>query len=164
MRASQRKIRGASNTQDQADNYTHQIYTSPRKRSRLIQALPKIYAPNGRRYIQQSHLHIPVGQLGLLEHSPGAPASNSQLPKSTNKAPQIIIDTPVVMSLHHRKRIAQNNRWSTEVIPRLVRPYLRLMKETQNLRVEPHISDTECTCLVPGQVLSVLVLRLYSKK
>lgn len=140
------------------------IHMGSIQRSRKIQALPKIYAPNGLRYIQQPHLQIPSGQVGLLEQIPGAPASNPQLSKPTNIPTQSDTDIPVVISLHHRKCVAQTNCWTTEVIPRLVRPYLRMMRETQNLRVEPHTTDTECTCLVSGQVLSVLVVRLYSKK
>lgn len=170
MRPSRRKIqRAAASTQDQPNDYAHQVYTSPKKCSQTIQALPKIYAPKGRRYIQQPNLHIPSGQLGLLERIPGAPASNTPLPKSTSDSthtaaiPVVIHDTPVVISLHRRKRIAQNNRWMTEMIPRLVRPYLRMMRKTQNLRVEPQTEETECTCLIPSKVLSVLVLRLYSK-
>lgn len=169
MRASQRKIRRSNTTRNEDDdNYSHVVYTSPRKRSRTIQSVPRIYAPNGQRFIQHSHIPIPPGQLGLLESIPGTRASlpKSKSPnKSPNKLPHIDIDhdTPIVLSLHHRKRITQNNRWTTEVIPRLVRPYLRLRRETLNLRMEPKISETECMCIVPGQILSILVVRLYSK-
>ncbi|KAJ3735638.1 hypothetical protein DFJ43DRAFT_1129945 [Lentinula guzmanii] len=48
------------------------------------------------------------------------------------------------------------NTWTTEVIPKLVHPYLRLLRETQNLQQEGVPAITECVCL--GSVHSLLVL------
>lgn len=159
MRASQRKIRRARSPQE--EDYNHVVYMSPRKRSRIVQALPNIYAPRGQRFRQHSNLPIPLGQLGLLESIPGTTVSHPPLPKLLNEGPQGNGFTTI--SLHHRKRIAQNKCWTTEVIPELVQPYLHLLRETQNLRFEPLVLETQCTCLAPGKTMSVLVLRVYSK-
>lgn len=162
MRASQRKIRRATRQQEQPD-YSHTVYLSPRKRTCTIQALPRIYAPNGQRFTQNFNLPTPSGQVGLFEGI-GKPTETIPLaPKLRIEATPNIPDDPVVISLHQRKRIAQNNRWNTEVIPRLVRPYLRLLRKTQNLRNDPPAFETQCTCLNPGQHLSILVVRIYSK-
>lgn len=166
MRPSQRKIRRAQ-IQEPSSDYTHMVYLSPKKRSRRIKALPQIYAPHGQRFMQHHNLPIPSGQLGLLERIPGetgsqlsAHVASGQDTGGNTENVSFILPT---VSLHHRKRIAQNNRWNTEVIPRLVRPYLALMRETQNLRLECPTLETECTCLVPGKNLSILVLHLYSE-
>lgn len=163
MRASQRKIRRATREEKQPD-YSHTIYLSPRKRSRTIQALPRIYAPHGQRFTQNSNLPLPSGQVGLLEGIGKAIESIPFAPKLRIEATSNINDDPVVISLHQRKRIAQNNRWNTEVIPRLVRPYLRLLRKTQNLRNDPPAFETQCTCLTPRRCLSILVVRIYSKQ
>lgn len=165
MGASQRKIRRATQQQDQPD-YSHTVYLSPRKRTRTIQALPRIYAPNGQRFTQNLNLPTPSGQVGLFEGigKPtesilSAPKLHVEVTPDLNSVP----DDPIVISLHQRKHIAQNNHWNTEVIPCLVRPYLRLLRKTQNLRNDPPASETQCTCLNPGQHLSILVVRIYSK-
>lgn len=166
MRASQRKIRRAK-MQESSSDYSHMVYLSPKKRSRTIKALPHIYAPHGQRFIQHHNLPIPSGQLGLLERIPGA--TGSQLAthvaseQSTGGNTENVTFIPSVVSLHQRKRITQNNHWNTEVIPRLVRPFLGLMRETQNLRIECPAWEKECTCLMPGRNLSILVLRIYSE-
>ncbi|KAJ3747980.1 hypothetical protein DFH05DRAFT_1393313 [Lentinula detonsa] len=51
------------------------------------------------------------------------------------------------------------NTWTTEVIPKLVRPYLRLLHETQNLQQESVPATSECVCLGTVYSLSVLVVR-----
>lgn len=165
MRPSQQKIRRAKVHASSSD-YTHLVYLSPKKRSRKIQALPKIYAPHGQRFIQHHNLPIPPGQLGLLERIPGAteswiPSANSHVASGQHTVDNTVFHP--VSSLHQRKRIAQNNRWNTEVIPQLVRPYLALMRKTQNLRIEAPMLETECTCLMAGKNMSILVLRLYSE-
>src|SRR5580698_10017634 len=135
MRASQRKIQRATRQQEQEQpDYSHTIYLSPRKRTRKIQVLPRIYATNGQRFTQNTNLPTPSGQVGLLEGI-GKPTESILLaPKLCIETTPNIPDHPVVISLHQRKRIAQNNHWNTEVIPRLVRPYLCLLRKTQNLR------------------------------
>lgn len=164
MRASQKKIRRASSKHENKLDHSHQVYLSPRKRTRTIHALPKIFAPQGQRFIQHSNLPIPSGQLGLLEGVSGLAVSDSPSSKSPAQSAEVDSHVPVIVSSHYRKRVAQNNRWNNDVIPLLVSPYLNLMRETQNLRLKPQLLQIECTCLASAkkQVLSVLVLHLYS--
>ncbi|KAJ3793185.1 hypothetical protein GGU11DRAFT_692266 [Lentinula aff. detonsa] len=50
----------------------------------------------------------------------------------------------------------------TSVIPRLIKPYMRLLQETQNLRLEVcSASEITCTCLNRSTMLSVLVVRFH---
>lgn len=162
MRPSHRKMRRASRPQQEESDYSHTVYLSPRKRTRRIQALPQIYAPQGRRYIQQRNLPIPPGQLGLLERVPETATQHVSTLKSPEKA-NTNDGNAVAVSLHQRKRIAQNNRWNVEVIPRIVRPYLHLVHATNNLKDKPPPQQKECTCLQSSKNLSLIVLRLYSK-
>ncbi|KAJ3714856.1 hypothetical protein C8R42DRAFT_590975 [Lentinula raphanica] len=62
-------------------------------------------------------------------------------------------------STHKKKRFAQSQRWNNEVIPSLVRPYLRLLRVSNNLADDPAWSVQECVCLNKPRSLDVVVLR-----
>lgn len=65
-------------------------------------------------------------------------------------------------SVHARKRLAQAKNWQ-QVVATLVRPYLQLIRETENLRLKSrsNTSEMECTCGQKWRRLSVVVVRMF---
>ncbi|KAE9382780.1 hypothetical protein BT96DRAFT_747706, partial [Gymnopus androsaceus JB14] len=57
------------------------------------------------------------------------------------------------------KRLAQYARWTDEVIPRLIGPYMKYVRESSNLAEELSVEAEECVCLTKGLGLEVLVVR-----
>lgn len=55
----------------------------------------------------------------------------------------------------------KTNTWMTEVIPKLICPYMYLLWETQNLRLDPSPPTRECTCMRQPLNLSVLIVRFH---
>lgn len=56
----------------------------------------------------------------------------------------------------HRRKENQWQKWTTDVIPSLLRPYLQLLRETENLRNRPDDHPHICTCCSPGRPVSVI--------
>ena len=146
-------------------DYSHIPYSSPTKRSRTVKAKLTIWVSNGNRFIQgvSTRLSVPCGQLGLLERPVWA--DDSGLEEKTESAePAAVAEAFIPQpSLHHCKRAAQTNRWLTEVIPKLVSPYMGLLRETNNLCNDANPVPLGCTCTVPAHLLSVIVVRFQSK-
>ncbi|KAJ3741600.1 hypothetical protein DFH05DRAFT_1528449 [Lentinula detonsa] len=127
---------------------------------------PTLYLANGQKFIQRSRIPRPLGQIGLLErprNALGDPAdsslhkdsgSNDVEPEATT-----VFDVPL-MSSHQHKRLAQNHRWQTEVLPCLIRPYISMLRQTDNLRNEAGMLD-KCTCLNNPRLLEISI-QLYS--
>ncbi|KIK53644.1 hypothetical protein GYMLUDRAFT_178677 [Collybiopsis luxurians FD-317 M1] len=59
------------------------------------------------------------------------------------------------------KRFTQAQHWRTEVIPRILRPYMDILAHTNNLRDEPVAVDCNCTCLTAASIKSIIVVRFY---
>ena len=59
---------------------------------------------------------------------------------------------------HHRRKENQFQKWTTEIIPSLLRPYWQLLRETDNLRNRPDDNTTVCTCGSPGRPIHVVVV------
>jgi hypothetical protein len=57
-----------------------------------------------------------------------------------------------------RRKENQWNRWTTDVIPSLLRPYLQLLRETENLRDKPDDHLDICTCGSPGRPASIITV------
>ena len=55
-----------------------------------------------------------------------------------------------------QRKERQWKTWTTDVIPSLLRPYLRLLRETNNLRNMPTNRTDDCVCGSLGHPLSVL--------
>lgn len=143
-------------------DYSHFIYNTPTKRSRVVKAKPTFFVGDGRRYVQRPNLSIPRGQVGMLER----PLNWNILPAMNQESDGLdpaTIELAPMASLHHRKREAQNQRWINEVIPRILGPYMALLRQTNNLNSEPAEYSRECTCLNPdSRVLEIRVVRMYS--
>ncbi|KAJ3717384.1 hypothetical protein C8R42DRAFT_586975 [Lentinula raphanica] len=66
---------------------------------------------------------------------------------------------PEAPTPHSRKRLAQFRRWVTEVIPKVIKPYMKLLRETENLKNDPTPITRGCTCSNRKIELSVLIVR-----
>ncbi|KAJ3737991.1 hypothetical protein EV360DRAFT_58542, partial [Lentinula raphanica] len=66
------------------------------------------------------------------------------------------------MSTHQHKRLVQTRRWQTEVLPRLIRPYMGLLRQTCNLKHKANREEKACTCMNVPRILSIVVVR-FSK-
>ncbi|KAF9058419.1 hypothetical protein BDP27DRAFT_1148168, partial [Rhodocollybia butyracea] len=54
-------------------------------------------------------------------------------------------------------------RWVNEMIPKLLDPYMHLLRTTKNLSSEPSEHQRPCTCgNVDGRVLAIVVVRMCS--
>ncbi|KAE9387085.1 hypothetical protein BT96DRAFT_1005472 [Gymnopus androsaceus JB14] len=111
--------------------------SSPTKRS----ARPIVYLPNGKTLSQCTHLPIPHGQVGFLEHPNDDRGMTTAVSSSGNihnvfgdGSENFVVPTP-----HLRKRLAQSARWENEKI------YL--------------LEAQECVCLNKGLNLEVVVVR-----
>ncbi|KAJ3742401.1 hypothetical protein DFH05DRAFT_1401561 [Lentinula detonsa] len=148
------------------NDYTLAPISSPSPtRCRNLSRQPTLYLANGQKFIQRSHIPRPLGQIGLLErprNALGDPAdsslhtdsgSNDVEPEATT-----VFDVPL-MSSHQHKRLAQNHRWQTEVLPCLIRTYISMLCRTDNLRNEAGMLDKACTCLNNPRLLEISIVR-----
>lgn len=131
-----------------------------------------IFAANGKTYSQARHLLILWGQFGFQDHPsdisvdaappPQRVARSEDSPNVCENVPLPDTVLPVGNSIHKRKWITQTHCWMTDTIPHLVKPYMRLLRKTKNLSVEPEVQETTCTCLTQGRHLEVKVMWFQS--
>ncbi|KAJ3764673.1 hypothetical protein FB446DRAFT_798584 [Lentinula raphanica] len=133
---------------------------SPTRRRNLTRQ-PALYLANGQKFIQRPRLVRPLGQLGLLERpqNPLEGTNDNHNAGPIDIEPYAEILAAPLTSAHQHKRIAQTHRWQTEVLPRLIRPYMSLLRQTSNLKYETTPSFKECTCLNVARILPVVVVR-----
>jgi hypothetical protein len=146
-------------TQPPVTDYSHLLYESPTKRSRKA-LLPNIYVANGKRYIQQTGLPIPRGQVGLLNQT-GRWHEDNEISKTKDLPLNSEIAVPI--PLHSQKRIAQMERWRSEILPILIQPYMEFKRVNQNHNVELAVQPDTCSCGKIGRVLPIIVVRAYSE-
>lgn len=124
------------------------IPNSPSRRSRYafipvtprrhLRTQPLIFTANGQALSQQPHLPQPVDQIGLLE-----PLLDSMTPTPIPLAEGVLNAPPeITQSKHHQKCLNQHHRWVSDVIPRCIKPYMCLVRQTSNLRIL-HLFMTE---------------------
>ncbi|KAJ3738653.1 hypothetical protein DFH05DRAFT_1531117 [Lentinula detonsa] len=148
------------------NDYTLVPISSPSPtRRRNLSRQPTLYLANGQKFIQRSRIPRPLGQIGLLERPRNAlgDPTDSSLNKDSgfnDVEPEAttVIDVPL-MSAHQHKRLAQNHRWQTEVLPCLIRPYMSMLRQTDNLRNEASMLDKACTCLNNPRLLEISIVR-----
>ncbi|KAJ3732470.1 hypothetical protein DFJ43DRAFT_1154503 [Lentinula guzmanii] len=133
----EKRQRLSSSPAKEVSDYTFIPVSSP-KRPSARDAQPIIFAADGQKFTQHSRLPLPVGQIGLRDRPKGE-LENSRMSKSEtgqdNGSPSIL-PLESAPSRHQQKKLNQVNTWMTSVIPRLIKPYMRLLQETQNLRLE----------------------------
>lgn len=133
---------------------------------RTPRARPLVFLADGQTRTQRPRLAHPVGQVGLCE-----PPLNSRDVHVSHRAeaadaPDVI--EPIVFNIpesrHHMKRLRQHERWVNDVLPSLIRPFMRLLQTTSNLRRSHPTVEEHCTCMGSTiRKLSVLVVR-FSRK
>ncbi|KAJ3748458.1 hypothetical protein DFH05DRAFT_1520046 [Lentinula detonsa] len=166
IRKEQRKQLITSPTKE-AD-YSFVPVPSPKRQS-TRKALPIVFADNGQKFTQHSRLPLPLGQIGLRDRPRGLTVPTHAPTFKPTQSTDIENENPFILppqslpSRHQLKKINQMNTWTTEVIPKLVHPYLRLLRETQNLQQEGVPAISECICLGSVHSLSVLVVRFDSR-
>ncbi|KAJ3715792.1 hypothetical protein C8R42DRAFT_698260 [Lentinula raphanica] len=136
IRAEKRKTFAENQTATSGPDYSFIPVTSP-KRKRTLDALPTFYLANGKKFAQKSRLPVPLGQVGLQERRSDVLASTSRTlgEDDTNLGEvTIIADVP---NRHSRKRLAQFQHWKLDIIPKLRKPYMKLLRETENLKQDP---------------------------
>ncbi|KAK7056595.1 hypothetical protein VNI00_002311 [Paramarasmius palmivorus] len=62
-------------------------------------------------------------------------------------------------SPHRKKRHRQAHRWLVETLPKLLKPYLRLIEQTNSFHLDPHPCVLPCTCTVQSRLLEVAIVR-----
>ena len=69
------------------------------------------------------------------------------------------VDAAPVPTRHRRKRANQTARWTTEVIPRLILPYMEYMHQTLSLRNQGDDLQPICVCNQRSRSLEIAVVR-----
>lgn len=136
---------------------------------------PLVLLPDERTFTQQRNLKPLPGQVGFAGDRPlnscsSPPADGSQTADVTGdlEDPSGIMlfsspsaDFAPAVSNHRRKRENQTIRWKSEVIPRLIMPYMRLVSQTESFRLpisEDALATTlDCQCI--GRAIEVIVVR-----
>ncbi|EDR04602.1 uncharacterized protein LACBIDRAFT_304237 [Laccaria bicolor S238N-H82] len=137
---------------------------------------PLVLLPDERTFSQQRNLKPLPGQVGFAGDRPlnscsSLSADGSQTADVTGdlddpsgimffSSPSANIAASPV-SNHRRKRENQTIRWKSEVIPRLIMPYMRLVSQTESFRL-PIPEDafaTTLTCQCITRALEVIVVR-----
>ncbi|KAJ3764988.1 hypothetical protein FB446DRAFT_655870 [Lentinula raphanica] len=158
IRAEKRKSLAETQASASTPDYSFVPVTSP-KRKRTLAALPTFYLANGKKFTQKTRLPIPLGQVGLQErHSELLTATTSR--HSTEGGGEVQVSAvPEAPTPHSRKRLAQFRRWVTEVIPKTIKPYMALLRETENLKNDPMPIARNCACKNRTIELSVVIVR-----
>lgn len=104
----------------------------------------------------------------VLSPSPGRGAhADISVPAPAEGSEEAEPVRPVKGSSWQRRRETTTRRWEQEIIPLLRLPYMRLMQETDNMRLPaPGVDATTAPCKCEGEYarrLSILVLRMTSE-
>ena len=127
---------------------------------------------NGVELTQNPALPRLPGQIGLRGDCPIAwedidrVGPESRLPVAPSMESMIFggpdIPSP---SKHRAKRLKQWERWTTEILPELIQPYLELQRKTQSLREDATLDlvSHACECCASLRKLSISVIRFSSE-
>ncbi|KAJ3817177.1 hypothetical protein F5880DRAFT_1618530 [Lentinula raphanica] len=144
IRAEKRKTLAESQSTTSGPDYSLVPVTSP-KRKRTLNALPTFYLANGKKFTQKSRLPVPLGQVGLQERRSDFLSSTSRNQLEDEGEVGEVIMVADLPNQHSRKRLAQFQQWTTDVIPKIIRPYMKLLRVTENLQKAPVPSTKVCT-------------------
>ncbi|KAL0568523.1 hypothetical protein V5O48_013464 [Marasmius crinis-equi] len=147
-----------------AESPQHDYKLIPTKRPHPLRKndvnAPLLFLANGGVFTQDPKLPARLGQVAFRDPDPDATATATvarELAQNASEAnrpdqhPPIFVPEPVYehesgTSLHRAKRHKQSHRWHTEVIPRLVYPYMNLLRVTDNLHDDPEPCNWPCSC------------------
>lgn len=128
-------------------------------------SVPDVFGDPGATLHTQPVAFLPLGR--TLVHAPGArrtchsrperSAEEPIEPATVNNTGLIHFNSPrrpsdPASSRFHRKRERQHERWTADVIPKLVLPYFELLRKTENLRLCPS-QTTESACACKGVIV-----------
>lgn len=131
----------------------------------------RIIFPNGIAFTQNSSIPRLPRQVGLRSDRPIDPTNfprasedNQIPPPSPTETGFINVPELTSPSKHRTKRLKQWERWTTEVLPSVVSPYLELQHRTQSLRDEAgvHVVEQACECCRTSRKLNIWVIRFSS--
>ncbi|KAJ3713041.1 hypothetical protein C8R42DRAFT_593768 [Lentinula raphanica] len=115
-------------------------------------------------YSQRFPLPIPEGQVGF-RYRPQTSDNVDRAPVVHTDVSEHITSVDSVgggsESHHKKKRFAQFRHWNDEIIPTLVRPYLHLLRVSNNLAEDTTWSTEECVCLNKSRKLDIVVVRFH---
>ncbi|KAJ3816085.1 hypothetical protein F5880DRAFT_1494629, partial [Lentinula raphanica] len=119
-----------------------------------------------RAYTQRFPLPAPRGQVGFQFRPPNSNGLEPAPVEHTGVTENIALLDPLptlgeTSTSHKKKRFAQFQHWNDEVIPRLVRPYLAVLRATCNLAENPVGRSKDCVCLSKARKLDLVVVRFH---
>ena len=134
---------------------------------------PLVYLTLGETRTQQPCLPRLPGQVGFagdrpqdgeLRPAPVPDDVDDNLPHMFGPVDPDIgtVDDVPVTTRHCRKRANQTARWTTEVIPRLILPYMEYMHQTLSLRNQGDDLRPICVCNQRSRSLEITVVRFSS--
>ena len=109
---------------------------------------PVVFLPFGRTLVHAPGARRARNPYHTSEHPLKEPVAKSSPASNTG----LISFSPLrasnpAVSKFRRKKERQYERWTTDVIPGLVQPYLELLRKTENLRLSPNQTNSPaCTC------------------
>lgn len=144
-------------------------------RSKPTDPPPLVYLADGQTLSQRRNLRRLPGQVGFAgdriqneslaspprQHDENAIRDEHQLhdhqPLYLPPSPSAALPST---SRHRRKREAQWKRWSNDVIPHLIGPYMDLLQATASLRTRPLTPQLKtCVCGKPTKTLQVTIVK-----
>ncbi|THU96080.1 hypothetical protein K435DRAFT_858916 [Dendrothele bispora CBS 962.96] len=149
------------------------VSTAPRTRSKKSSARPLVLLPGDRAMVQNPSLPVLKGQAGLRAepdppdsegvHQPASPVridADSETLGTTLLEPSTTIGSPSKVSRSARqKKELQAKNWQEKVIPRLIEPFMELMRRTDDLRREaPLRRRALCECTSSHEI-NILIVR-----
>lgn len=152
VRATARRAKDVSQSSQPSPHHIIPVQDAPR--SRLAQGtshlqLPRVQSlfvmPGNRNYTQ-----LPTG--GGRRQSPGSQNDQDEYHPPPDAPPYFVTlaqeqDTSIKSERARQKREKQYNTWAYTVIPSLLKPYMRLLRETDSLRdMNGSKGGSGCTC------------------
>jgi hypothetical protein len=131
-----------------------------------IRNRPEIYLANGRTLVQP-HLPPLLGHVGFTEFSTCGRTHMVTRPEkdveeNLRSEPDLWEPDrtpPPSPSKHGRKRVAQWQRWQTEVIPNLIPHYIDVLYESKSLRDLEKLVPQSTACNCVGHTRKITIIR-----
>ncbi|KAL0571576.1 hypothetical protein V5O48_010382 [Marasmius crinis-equi] len=146
----------------------YSLRPTKRPHQRSARDAPVGYFANGQAFTQDDKLPTKPGQVGLQDpplHDIPSIANHTSAPAAPklNEREEATLswnETAEHWTPHLNKRKKQSQRWTAEVIPRLIPPYMTLLRETDKLHLDPEPTYWPCSCGGRGfRLLNIVVVR-----
>ncbi|KAJ8095882.1 hypothetical protein PM082_022781 [Marasmius tenuissimus] len=147
-------------------DFTAVPITPPHHRRKRKKAPALLYLGNGQSFTQSyiPSQREPSNDSGNETQGPGTESEGHSASESRSTPAiytHLMDEEPAITTLHMRRRTNQAARWNGEILPQLLGPYMALLRQTKNLRINPEIKSTPspCTCTGNTASLEVAVVR-----